>query len=334
MTIRDVAAAADVSITTVSHALNRKGKVDPETRRRVLEAADRLGYRASRAARALRAGRTGTIALLMPALESEPIATEMLSLDYYMQLAAGAARAAFDRDCPLLLTPAIDGLAELRSLGVDGGIVCDPATNDRRLGFFEELRLPVVSVERDLGRPASPWYVRSDNEANTRALLDHLASAGGRRIALLAASSDWAWARECRSAYLDWCEHRGVEPVVVPTGLHHLETSAYQATCELLARHEPPDALLAMAERYSVGVLRAAREAGFRVPDDLLVATGIDSHGARQGDPPVTAIDLRPALQGAAAAELLIERIDGSGEGRPRITPADLHVRASTGGLG
>lgn len=330
VTIRDVAAAAGVSVTTVSHALNDKGKIDPSTRARVLKAAEELGYRASRAARALRSGRTGTIVLLMPALELVPIASEMLSLDYYMQIATAAARTAFGRDHPLLLAPPLDSLEELRALGVDGGIVCDPATGDVRIGLFEALDLPVVSVERDAGRPDMSWYVRSDNEANTRGLLDHLAEAGARRIALLAAAADWAWAQECEAAYHAWCSEHGREPLIAPAGLHDLERSAYQATTVLLESTEPPDAIVALAERYSTGVVRAAREHGLEIPRDLLVATGIDSHQAREGDPAITAVDLQPALQGAAAAELLIARIEGRRAEAPRITPAVLRERAST----
>lgn len=325
-----MAAEARVSVTTVSHALNGKGRIDPDTRRRVTEAAERLGYRASRSARALRSGLTGTIALLMPALGKEQIGSEMLSLDYYMHLAGAAARTAFERDHPLLLTPPVETEAELLGLGVDGAIVCDPSQGDPRILLFERLGLPVVTVERDLGRPEDPWYVRSDNEANTKRLLDHFRAAGARRIALLAADSDWAWARECADAYVAWCAGHGVSPLVSPASLHDLELSAYRAASTLLDQSEPPDAILALAERYSSGVMRAARERGLDVPGDLLVAAGIDSHQAREGEPSLTAIDLRPALQGAAAAELLIARIDGEPVAAPRIIPAVLQERTST----
>lgn len=97
-TIRDVAAHAGVSTTTVSHALNGKGRIDPTTRDRVLSAAAEFGYRASRAARALRTRRTHAIAFLVPPFERAPTQTEMLGLDLYMKQASAAAQAAAARE--------------------------------------------------------------------------------------------------------------------------------------------------------------------------------------------------------------------------------------------
>lgn len=330
VTIRDVGAVAGVSPTTVSHALNGKGRVDPATRERVVAAAQRLGYRASRAGRALRTSRSGTIAFLVPTFERTSTQAETLSLDIYMQQASSAARAAFAHDISLLLTPPIATEQELRALGVDGGIVCDPLRRDPWVGLFEALDLPVVTIERDLGRPEHRWYVRADNEENTRRLLDHLAEAGAMRIAMLTLDADIAWANECESAYRDWCASQHHAPLVVPTSARALENSAYRTACRLLDGTQRPDAIFASAERFASGVVRAAHERGLRIPDDLMVAAGIDSHDAREAAPPVTAVDVQPSLQGAAAAELLIARISGEEADTPLITPSRLDFRAST----
>ncbi|MGH2804253.1 MAG: LacI family DNA-binding transcriptional regulator, partial [Thermoleophilaceae bacterium] len=178
VTIQDVAARAGVSPTTVSHALNGKGRIDPATRERVFAAAERLGYRASRTARALRTRRTGAIAFFVPSFERPPTQTQMLTLDIYMNQASAAARAAFARDHSLLLIPPITTAGELDGLGVDGGIVCDPLRDDPVVELFEQLELPVVTIERHPGRPESVWHVRADNEGDTLRLLEHLAQAG------------------------------------------------------------------------------------------------------------------------------------------------------------
>ena len=91
-TIHDVAKAAGVSITTVSHALNDKGRVDPATRAHVMQVVGRLGYRANRHARGLRSGRSGALALLLP-VQADVRTDEALSLDFYMRLATTAAAA-------------------------------------------------------------------------------------------------------------------------------------------------------------------------------------------------------------------------------------------------
>jgi DNA-binding LacI/PurR family transcriptional regulator len=330
VTIHDVAASAGVSTTTVSHALNAKGRVDPATRERVLAVAQQLGYRASRTARALRSRRTGAIAFLVPAFEQRGTQTEMLSLDLYMLQASAAAQAAFAHEHSLLLIPPVTSAGELDVLGVDGGIVCDPVRDDRFVGLFEELGLPVVTIERDLGRPASPWYVCADNHRDAVRVLDHLADSGAKRIAFLRIDADIAWAREGENAYLEWCDRHDREPRVVPTSPHGLENSAHRMASALFDGSDPPDAVFATASRFPSGVLRAAHERRLDVPGDVMVATAIDAHDAREASPPVTAIDVRPAEQGAAAAELLIARLEGREVEAPRITPSELHIRAST----
>ena len=204
-TIHDVAAAVGVSATTVSHALNGKGRVDPATRERIAEAADELGYRPN-PARRLRSGRSGTIALLLPFVEPDIVRDEMIALDYYMHLAGAAARAAFATGHPVLLTPPLRSADDLRDLGVDGSMVCDPARDDHRVGLFAELGLPVVTVERDPDRPDSPRVVRSDNEGNARRLLDQLAARPAPRASRSSPpAADGGWAEETESAYLEWC---------------------------------------------------------------------------------------------------------------------------------
>jgi DNA-binding LacI/PurR family transcriptional regulator len=330
-TIKDVAALAQVSTTTVSHAVNGKGRVDPATRARVLAAADRLGYRPSRSAQALRTQRTGTLAFLVPTFERPPpLETRMLSLDVYMTQATAAARTAFAGDHAVLLVPPSATAPDLHAMGVDGGIVCDPFPNDPLVDLFEALDLPVVTIERDPGRPDSEWYVCADNRATTRQLLDHIAAAGARRIAILSVDFPIAWALECTEAYEAWCAEHGREPIVTLTDPHESERDAYAMAARLLDGPDPPDAILASDERFPSGVLKAADERGVRIPNDLMVATGIDSHAARESTPAITAIDVNAGLQGSAAAELLIARLEGAEIDAPRIVAAKLHVRAST----
>jgi DNA-binding LacI/PurR family transcriptional regulator len=337
VTIRDVAALAGVSQTTVSHALNGKGRVDPATRNRVFAAAGELGYYPSRAARALRTKRTGAIAFVVPtfhtrAAEHLPTQAQMLTTHIYMNQATSAARAALARDHSLLLIPPLGIATELGSLDVDGGIVCDPLRDDPLVALFDQLDLPVVTIERHPGRPDDPWHVRADNEGNALLLLEHLADAGAERVAILSLDANVAWAAENTATYRTWCADRKQDPIVVAVSPHQLENSAYEMAGLLLDRPDRPDAIFASAERFSTGAMRAARERGLRIPGDLLIASGIDGWETREADPPVTAIDVRPDVQGAAAAELLIARILGEEAEAPWMTPSELHIRESTGG--
>jgi DNA-binding LacI/PurR family transcriptional regulator len=191
--------------------------------------------------------------------------------------------------------------------------------------------VPVVTIERDLGRPDDPWYVASETNANTRQVLDHLAGQGARRIALLVPKTDWGWATETLTAYDAWVREHGVPRLVVPVAMQPGEESAFVAARRLLARRSPPDAVFVVAARFIRGVLRAAQAEGRQVPGELLIAAGVDSIPAREGDPPVTALDLHPERQAEAAVEMLLARLDGAEVAAPRYIRATLSLRASTG---
>ncbi|MEU6663117.1 LacI family DNA-binding transcriptional regulator [Streptomyces sp. NPDC046821] len=330
VTIRDVAAAAGVSVTTVSDALNNKGKLRQETRDRIRQTAESLGYRPSRTAQAFRHGRTGTIALVLPHRDVSGNEHDMIGLDYYMSIASGSARAAFGEGYGLLLTPRISTQNEWRLIGPDGVVLCDPAADDPRIDMLEGMAIPVVSIERDPARPDRPYYVSGDNEQNMRELLEHLHEQGARRIALLSASSSWAWTLEGEHAYETWCAEHDMRPRVVPVAVDRLESDSYRATCALLDTAEPPDALIASAEQYTEGATRACWERGVRIPQDLMLAVGIDSRFAQQYNPPITAIDLRPVDQAEAAVQMLLKRLGGETVDKPSTVPSQLRVRTST----
>jgi DNA-binding LacI/PurR family transcriptional regulator len=329
-TIHDVAKAAGVSVTTVSHALNGKGRVDPNTRARVAQVVHRLGYRANRHARGLRMGRSGSLGLLLP-VSGDARSDETLRLAFYMRLAGAAAATAFSRDNALMLLPPVIVGAGLRGLAIDGGIVADPSPDDKRVRALEDLGLPVVTIGRGLGRPDYPWYVASETDANTRLMLDHLAAHGARRIALLTPRADWGWATETLAAYESWTSEHGLPQLTVPVAMRPGEQSAFRAARRLLAAKTPPDAIFAVAERFIRGVLRAASVCGKQVPGELLLAAGVDGAEAREGDPPVSALELHPERQAEAAVELLLARLNGDQAPAPTYIPVTLHVRASTG---
>jgi DNA-binding LacI/PurR family transcriptional regulator len=331
-TIYDVAAAAGVSVTTVSHVLNDKGRVDPATRNRVAQVAQRLGYRANRHARGLRSGRSHALALLLP-VGDDSLSDEALRLDFYMRLAATAAATAFTQDYALLLLPPKIVADGARDFMIDGGIVVDPSPDDPWVSLLHGRGLPVVTIERDLGRPDDPWYVASDAGESARHMLDHLAACGAERVALLVPTPRWGWASETLVAYRAWVAEHGLEPWVVPVAMAPGERSADEVTRRLLAGDRPPDAVFAVAARFVSGVLRAAKASGRKVPEDLLIAAGVDSAQSREGDPPVTALDLHPERQAEAAVGMLLARLNGEPVEAPCHIPATLRIRASTGGL-
>lgn len=328
VSIRDVARAADVSATTVSHALNGKGRVDSDTRDRILDVAGRLGYRPNRIAQGLASGRTSNLALLLPSeMNDHDFQSRLLEVDFYLELTVSCVREAFEREHALLLLPPPETVDDLGRFGIDGAIVVSTEVGDRRLELFDSVGLPYVSIDHDPTRPDDAWWVGPDNRGNTTRLLAHLVDAGAERVAMLSVDSRWCWFEESLDTYRGWVAGRGQEPVERLLGGRDPDSAA--AAVESLLDEEP-DAVFAPPQWLATAVLRGAAARGLRVPDDLLVATGVDSALARTSEPSMTAIDLRPREIASRAVPALLNRIDGGVPDARHRTDADVRVRRST----
>ncbi len=328
-TIRDVAAAAGVSPTTVSHALNGKGRIDPRTRARIQRTADRLGYQANRIARGLRSGRYGVQALWLPT-EQDSASSDALLLDYYMRLASAMTKAFFTRGDVVMLIPPVGSSEKLVPLPADGAIVVEPTDDDPRLAALRRLGIPTVTIERNPIDPDDPWCVASDTGDEIETLLDHLDSEGAERIAILVPEAMGAWSKEQREAYHSWSQRHRRDALTRSVAMLSAFESAVRAVRSLLWARPRPDAIVIGAERLVPGTMHAVGDAGLSVPGDVLVAVAVDGNHARSSMPPLTAVDLQPERQAIAAAELLWRRLDGGEAPGQRTIPAILKVREST----
>lgn len=213
--IRDVAAAAGVSITTVSDALNGKGRLPDATRRHVREVADRLGYRPSAAARTLRTGKSGLIGLTVTTYGDEPFT--FTEFAYFAEMARAATSAALARGYALVILPATSRHDVWSNVALDGTVVIDPSDQDPVVSELVRQGLPVVSDGRPAGSlPVTAW-VDNDHEAAVLGILDHLADAGARRIGLLTGTSTDTYTHLSTTAYLRWCERVGQDRCTRPT---------------------------------------------------------------------------------------------------------------------
>src|SRR3954464_8856625 len=198
--IKAVAEAAGVSITTVSHALNGKGRLSDETRRHVREVADRLGYQPSGMARALAGGRSGMLAMLLAG--AKDFALKVGDFDYFLQLMNGAASGALQRGFSLTMLQADDDLELPDGLPLDGAIVIDPIAADPVVAALSARGVPVVTTVRVVDGPADACWVDKDEVAGPRGVPDPIAGAGAPRVALLTAPPLASYAFDAQSAYL------------------------------------------------------------------------------------------------------------------------------------
>jgi len=299
VTIKDVARAAGVSATTVSQALNDRGRVREETRRRVTELAAGLGYEANPLAANLRRGTFGTIGLALPPYS--------LNYSFYSGLMAGAAQELFEAGIQLSLIPPTAAPQQALA-GVDGVIFAEPRDDDPVMTLVWEGRTPMVLTEAaPRPVPTHAWVVQPDHTRAVADLLDHLSELGARRVGVLIVD-DTTWYGAAVSRALDSWESTHDLRVVrgsIPFGVR---PSAARAAVRRLLDDPSTDAIIAFHEGLGAPFLAAATRRGRAVPGDLLVAAGVDGPELLTIEPPVTSIDLNPRELGRLAARLLMDQ--------------------------
>lgn len=330
--IKEVALAAGVSTTTVSHALSGKGRLPEATRERVREVADQLGYRPNVSARKLGGGATGLLALAVSQVED--LTFQLGDFDYFASLIRHATTSALDRGYALAIAPAADVEGALHKIPADGAIVVDPVPDDASVEYLRAQGVPIVTTGRLLDGGDGDYWVDNDHIAGVRSVLDHLHGVGARRIALVAPRSFASYIVDVRAGYAQWCAEHGCEEIV-GIAPDVTETGGFEASMELLGREDPPDAIYAALDRLAIGVLLAARARDARVPEDLRVAACTDSVAAQTARPPLTTLGLNPEMIGGEAAELLIDLVEGAPvPDQHRLVPTRLIERESTLGRG
>jgi LacI family transcriptional regulator len=332
LTLDRIAKLADVSKSTASRVLNGQDGVRPEVRRRVLDVIESTGYMPHAAARSLAASRSGILGIAIPER------AEQIFVDpYFGTLVEGALAACNDRELTLalfLFQDTEDG-AQLppRVLGsrlVDGLIVTATFIDDPLIGQILGSDLPFVLVGEHAGKRVTT--VDADNEAGAHAAVRHLLDLGHRRIAAVMGPVRNAAVVARRRGYDRALADRGlaVDPsLIVETDFD--ESAAYRAAVPVVARR--PDAIFAFSDAMALGVLRAVRDAGLRVPEDIALVGFDDLPIARSSDPPLTTVCQHVERAGAMAVELLAEQLDADPPPAPRkvVLPTELVVRASTG---
>ena len=328
--IKDVAEAAGVSITTVSHALSGKGRLTEETRQRVRRVATDLGYTPHPVAQSLASGRTGMIATVVSLPGNAPIA--FTQIDYYVALMNGATRAAVGRGYALVVAPSTAGPETWGRLPLDGVIVIDPADGDPTLPMLRNRGAPIVFVGRDPHGGPSDLVVENDRAAATRSMLDHLIDAGAHRVGMIGLRTFETFSEDAVAAYRAWCAVRGEAPFV-----HTVDADSTASAQELragaaafLKRDDRPDGVFCLYERQAVELIAAANEAGVDVPGDLLVATIAEVGLAASAHPGLTTLELNQDRLGEVAATLLVDVLEGRPVVSVRDVPTSISVRRST----
>lgn len=315
ISIRDVAARAGVSPTTVSHVLNRTPgtRTSEVTQDRVRRAAAELGYTANPAARTLRTRRSDSVGFVGDEIATTPYAGELI---------AGAQEVVRTRDGVLLVTNSgydtdleAREIRELLDREVDG--VLYAAMYHRLVRVPDALAdVPVVVLNAEAVGGSYSW-VTPDEVAGGQDAADLLLRAGHRRLAMLTNSHDIPAAHGRPAGFLAACRQAGVAgaDVTVVTSEPDVEAS-WRAARALLAGPDRPTALFCFSDLMAMGAYRAARELGLRIGQDVSVVGFDDLRILTEAvDPPLASVALPHRAMGAWAAEQLYQQISARDEG-------------------
>jgi LacI family transcriptional regulator len=330
VTIAEVAKQAGVGVATVSRVLNGSPAVREETRRRVLDAIEALGYAPNAAARALSTGRSLAVAVVAPFF-TRPSVMERLRGVSHVLAGAGYQLVLFDVERPG------EAAEYFRRLSGGGGLdallsisLC-PADDD--LERFADAGVPVILVDHPhVSVPA----VHTDDVAGGRLATEHLLELGHRRIAFLGDFEHnyygFVSSARRRVGYEQALAAAGIEvdPAIVLRGPHGREAAA-ALTREALDGPEPPTALFAASDTQAVGALEAAEALGARVPGDLSVVGYDDIELARHAGLTTVAQPLEES--GACGAAMVLAALEG-GPIHGRKLPVALVVRHTTAASG
>ena len=321
-TIRDVARRAEVSVASVSRALNGLDNVRAETRERIIAAAAELGYVPHAGARSLSLARAHAIGVVLPDLHGE----------FFSECVRGMDKEASRRGYLLLLSNMHDdsdqAAVALRAMRgrVDGLLVMAPHIQGEALERTLPRALPSVLINCP-GEYESRPSIRFDNEAGAEAMVDHLASNGYKHIVHVAGPETNVDAIERAQGYRAAMRRLGLRARVIAGNFS--EEAGEEAARTILASREPCDAIFAANDMMAIGALHTLRSLGKRVPEDIAVAGFDDVPLARYLA--LSTMRVRIAEIGARAVARLIELLDGSdsGSGCELHTP-DLVTRATT----
>jgi LacI family transcriptional regulator len=301
VTIRDVARLAQVSVATVSRALNGQQNVARGVRERVLDAARELKYVPHHAARSLSSRRTRTIGVVLPDLHGE----------FFSELMRGVDLVAREHDLHLLVSsyhghPDEQGVALRAMRGrVDGLLVMSPFVDSAALANEIGEAQPAVLINSGLSG-VGLGTLRIDNHGGSRAMVAHLVEQGYKRIAFVSGPRDNFEADERLRGYTEGLAELlpDMQPCVLQGAFD--ESSGHAAGREILAMDPRPDAVFAANDMTALGVLFALHQAGFRVPDDIAVAGFDDIPLARYVHPSLTTIAVDIAELGGRALRMLL----------------------------
>ncbi|MBI9067517.1 MAG: LacI family DNA-binding transcriptional regulator [Salinivirgaceae bacterium] len=331
-TIKDIAKALGVSISTVSRALQDKHEISEETKVLVRKMAKEMKYRPNSMAVALKTQKTFSIGVVVPQIVSA----------FYASVVKGIEQVANDLGYQVFVSSSNEDMTKEQKnvFGfidhrVDGMIISLSKATDSfdHIHYVEDQKLPLVLFDRTSKEINVPKVVANDADAAYMAI-SHLIDRGNKRIAFLTGPEHMLIGRNRFRGYKAALSNYDIpldEDLIVRCNI--TVEDAKEEAKKLLNLPNPPDAIFGINDEVAIGALFAIKEKGLSIPGDISVVGFSNSNRSRYMEPSLTTLDQNPVKIGTLAAKLLFEQIDGklgSGETKEIIVPATLIIRSSS----
>lgn len=328
ITIKDIAKQLNISVSTVSRALNNNPDISPETRKLVQDFAKEHKYKPNAMALILRTNHSNIIGVIVPELANH----------FFSSVLSGIETVAEDHDYHVIIcqsmeeyTKEIKNVQTLIKARVSGVLISQSKTTTQYEHFQELIDndIPVVFFDR-ICTGIETGKVVVDDYSGTFKAVEHMIKTGCKRIAFFAAPLHLEITKNRRNGYLD-----ALRKYQIPTDENLIYIAddkllGYKKAKELLSGNNSPDAFMAMNDYTASGILLAAKELKLRIPDDISICGFSNSNISQDTDPMLTTVDQHPAIVGEEAMKLMLEKVSNPDMKKNKIVKTSLIERGTT----
>lgn len=312
VTIKDIAKALGLSTSTVSRALRDSHEISPETKKLVLECAEKLNYRPNPIALSLKERKTRSIGVVVCEIANS----------FFSQIINGIESVAYDRGYNVIISQSHESydreildLQFLSSRGVDGVLISvSTETSDYdHIKNLHEKGLPIVLFDR-IAPGINTHTIIIDNFKGAYEATDHLVQNGYRKIAAICASEFLSITTERLAGYKEALNANGIK--VQHDYIKHcfyggmIFSEVEEAINQLMTLQDPPDAIVALSDKLTLGSIKTFKRRGMKIPADIAIVGFSNSDFSEITDPPLTIVRQPAYEMGKAATELLLQLIE------------------------
>lgn len=328
-TLASIAERAQCSVSTVSRILSGKAekyRISEATVTRVRREVEKSNYTPSLIAKGLRAGKTDTIGLLIPGVDdtffsgiASCIIAEARKLGYTVIVVDTQEDEKNENE----------GFATLLARKVDGIIAVPCGRETPAFARVEGAELPLVIVDRYFDDSGNWSFVTTDNYRGAVMAVEHLITNGHRKIACVQGNPDAMTCRQRVRGYIDTMKKYGLEDYIQVSGDTFSIQNGYVETNLVLSEAEPPTAILALSNKILLGAVKAVKESGMTIPDDISLISFDDNLLFNYMTPRITCIAQPVQEISLVAVKLLLKKISGERNVSHLFLPPDIVVRDS-----